>query len=557
MRLDQNVSDSHSLWNFVEFDLDAAWTKWKSIMRAPGCKPSKGHMMPKMTHKRFYNEVYHLAWGFRPEAAAWAASEDDNDSDGDPPDDPPPPGDAKPGGPPGDRARGSRDPPPGGGGAGRPGGGADGGGGDGGDMGKKKIRGPRHSPISVLLRQWLATALEPFMWISIPIPDHGWRFLQVLQLEKAGPTVKTFRERHLLDAEHTLYEISVQMCERWRSHLFDDLGLEAEVFACSDPEEVDLLTLAGGGSNMALCESWRVWQPELSDVSGCTALRSPAPLRSRFPLDSPVVPILDQLFALASEGWSPRSAKIFHDHRAELVYDDRKLTCGMRSYFRCLLCSKEFFDARISFVSGQPSSYYDLLLKRKVQVPPNLGAAKYKEMLAGLSHEDAVKVALRQRPSDLARPPAAKRHCVPAPVVASPEGSVAADSSAGEEGEVEAPRDLALGPELVAEDERVHGEDEKVHEYAKYILGQKVEWRPGRCDEKWTYSDRMAVKCMNRAHSSCMRSRSVTMMVGQLGPRAAEAFLGAWLLAGKTLTEGEHGTLRPSIAQMREYLANH
>ena len=90
--------------------------------------------------------------------------------------------------------------------------------------------------------------------------------------------------------------------------------------------------------------------------------------------------------------------------------------------------------------------------------------------------------------------------------------------------------------------------------YASYIDGMEVKWVPGRCDERWTYSSRLAIKCSNPAHIGCNRSRSVTLLEGVLGSRAPEAFLGAWLREGHSQALEKHRSFRPSLAMQRVYL---
>ena len=93
----------------------------------------------------------------------------------------------------------------------------------------------------------------------------------------------------------------------------------------------------------------------------------------------------------------------------------------------------------------------------------------------------------------------------------------------------------------------------------RIILGQAVTFEAGRrssCGLATAYEARLRVKCPNADHGQCNKSRSVRVDLKKYGPRAPEAFLGAWLELSFEVDRDEH-RLPPSEECIRDYLARH
>ena len=90
-------------------------------------------------------------------------------------------------------------------------------------------------------------------------------------------------------------------------------------------------------------------------------------------------------------------------------------------------------------------------------------------------------------------------------------------------------------------------------------LGQTVTYEPSRERDGFNeggYEARIRVRCPNPAHWGCGKSRSLHLMTQRLGPRAAEAFLGAWILRAFDLNQDEHRR-PPTLQEMQRYLQDH
>ena len=83
------------------------------------------------------------------------------------------------------------------------------------------------------------------------------------------------------------------------------------------------------------------------------------------------------------------------DAASELAYDDRKLLSA-RGYLQACVAAKSLADAGVSFVSGQPLSYYKLLLQTQRSVEVGRGGKHYQEALAKLTEADSVKLMMKR-----------------------------------------------------------------------------------------------------------------------------------------------------------------
>ena len=154
-------------------------------------------------------------------------------------------------------------------------------------------------------------------------------------------------------------------------------------------------------------------------------------------------------------------------------------------------------------------------------------------------------------------PPPSKKPCLEKPSDI-PCGSVAGGDTDDEASQVGRPE---TGDDAEEQDERpdidVSGDLGALAAVRPtHILGMEVQIVRGRKDHRWSYADRLHITCRNKAHIGCHRSRSIVLNCHLLGERAAEAYLGAWLLASDCTAES-HKAMRPSIAEQRDYLANH
>ena len=121
-------------------------------------------------------------------------------------------------------------------------------------------------------------------------------------------------------------------------------------------------------------ESLLVWETQVSDVGNCIDLLSPTLNHARFDAlgDAPVwVP----LQRLKDMGWGNVSRTIVHTGESEHFLDHR-LAPSKLMYFQCLLQLPELLSVNEQIHSGQPQSYYALVLK-KVKIEPNLGHQVY------------------------------------------------------------------------------------------------------------------------------------------------------------------------------------
>lgn len=416
-----------------------------------------------------------------------------------------------------------------------------------------------------LMRQWLAASLAQYSYISVPV-DNGdealdYAFFQVLSLERRTLQLKTFEAEQGGREGELLYSITVQPLERWRAPALADKSApsrEAEVFVYFEPTKIDILRLASGGVDNR--QLWRGWTPVASDVDGCTALHSPCPIAHNMMLSHPKVLVLSLVDALHESGFSPIAQKTTHIPGAPKVYDNRHLP-SKRFYLQAVLAIDDLATAGVKgFESGRPGVYYKVLLKTKRLPDPSLSLKALQQL--AVDDDSFVELAALGQAAPI---PAPKRQGSkrPAPVARADDGeSIGGDSDEGPPPGEPSP----LSPADGASDDEIAGEspEEPAHppppvaaqQRPREILGQTVTYVRGRADARWLYHDRLSVKCNNPDHIQCKRSRSMELDRDVFGERAAEAFLGAWLLKSH-LSQSRHKKWAPTRAEMREFLAAH
>lgn len=433
----------------------------------------------------------------------------------------------------------------------------------------RRLRAERSSTEVVLMRQWLVAALHKYSYISAPAQtsDESWSymFFHVLAIDSRTARVKTFRspDDDPDESDHLL-SVTVQPLERWGEGDLQGAqaspGVEVEVYGFVEPYAMDLLGACGRGIDNR--EHWWVWEAEESEVSGCTALRSPARLCPKMPLGHPKAPPLVLMDALREKGWQQVQNKVMHT-LGGLVFDGRSVA-SRRAYLQSLLALEELTAAGIpGFESGHPNMYYVALMRTRRVPDPKTPAEELKRLLANESG-DVLQLAILDQ---LARPSAApalqgglKRRAAEA--LPDEDSSIAGDASSGDGDQGSGGVDAA-GPVALPGDDEIAGDDAVAsagdlppQPWPLSIEGQTVTRVKGRVDAHWSYHDRLSVRCSNPLHPNCTRSRSTEMDRQVLGHRAAEAFLGVWLSRSNVPAQ-EHRKFKPSRDEMRAYLASH
>ena len=87
------------------------------------------------------------------------------------------------------------------------------------------------------------------------------------------------------------------------------------------------------------------------------------------------------------------------------------------------------------------------------------------------------------------------------------------------------------------------------------LMGQNLTVIKGRKDVKWSYENRLQLKCPR--HDNCQISRSVALERLRFGDKAPLVFLGTWLSSAWMMTPEVHKKFKPSIAQQTEWLKDH
>lgn len=435
---------------------------------------------------------------------------------------------------------------------------------------------PRRSEAVLLLRQWFAAAFRRHEYVSLQIisetGDRRLQAFQVLDLERRSLIVRPFIDPDE-DAEmQGLYMMSLQPLELWNGHASSDLpGSTLEAFVLMDPMKVDVIAACGVDPESR--KGVHVWGARLSDVDGCTTLHDPQPMMSRaVDLMSPQVPVLSLLDSLTTQGFIGIEEVVRHTEACRF-FDCRRAS-SRRAYLQCVLHIGALLAKGVSeFYSSGSNAYFEALLRGKRKVPAGLSALEYRKVLAADRGDDLALAALDARTGKTPRGGRARPKALPIVPQAPPppiDDGVASSRHSdsifgGSAALLDDDDPQACGVASHAPDEIAQAPSEAMSGRSlrlppgvpQTISGVMVRFVPGRATATHTYSDRLSVKCTNASHGQCAKSRSCALLQSTLGPRAAEAFLGAWLAKADAMEAGAHSKHMPKLPDMEAYLAAH
>lgn len=529
MRLSQNLQDIEDLVPVLGISLDSEWSRYKSILQV---NPGQLQKNKKMSRLAFLEQVYALGHLQLPARASSPA---------------PMLCDAPPGA---DALAALCDAPSVGQGRDTHG-----------DARRVGPAHPRSDPLVKLMRQYMAAAIRPMTFVSVPMLSeeeaHAAGFFQILSVEPKMLKPPTFAEEEGEDFEHVvLLEVAVQPLERWCPMSRDPckLGEEANVFVLEEPTKIDILRLCG--VDPAKREFFQEWEVGESDIEGCVLLHSPKMLRPKMELLDADIPALVLMDKLREDGFAAGGEVVEHHLSAAKVYDSRK-AWARRSYLKAVIHRSELFSAGVhSFRSSKSNAFFDYMLKFKKEPPPSMSAVALRAALQGNASDEAEVLALMDTPGGqglFVEKPSLQA------LADQDDEDIAGDdvmraAPAAEDGARE------LEPPPVEPVDAVIAGDQPIAApvWPAYIEGAAVRHLSERHEGRGghNYFMRLSVRCTNLAHGRCSRTRSVALMAAELGPRAAEFHLGAWLRAADHLPAADHRRYQPSLAEMRAYAAS-
>lgn len=424
----------------------------------------------------------------------------------------------------------------------------------------------RHDAESRLLREWFASALVPYSYLSVPevqgnaIVKH--HFYQVLGFEKQAIVVETFVPEAGVDKE--LIATQVQPLQLWGKPEAQQASVLADsvvAFVVEGPCTIDLARLVGMDTSMR--KQVKVWSPAASDIEGCVRLTSPQVCRPTCDINDAKAPVLTLVDHLAENGFTGQQIAVTHVSTSRRkVFDSRDLP-KKRFYLQCVAKQKQLFRGGLaSFRSDGPQAYYKLILRGQKDAPFGLPAKEYARRLAGHDEDE-----LQGSTSTPQRMPASSSNEDPRNKVAAPVDPMDADiigddilplpspavPSQGGTASNSGGGGVAAGEAVDVADDLFGDEAREVHMHPTVIEGVPVTLVRGRYDAQWSYFDRLSVKCTNPKHIGCTKSRSTNLQVEVFGPRAAEIFLGVWVRASSTMAASTHRRYQPPVAAMRAY----
>ena len=410
-----------------------------------------------------------------------------------------------------------------------------------------------------LLKDWLIDSIPLYSYFSCYV-------------KKGGHVHDDFVVSQLLAAPRDMkltatYDFDKQaMRSAWNLQQVDimDLVFVTEDTSCLDafdfrnPSETNLIQLIG--ADVAARTQFKSWtRCDDAVYEGCFSLQQPSPLTPCSSMQSKTFPILALWDELEKLEFVAVSRRVTHKARAGLFYDAREKY--KRAYLQCVLLQESLRQkGQVEFVSGQLSSYYELVLRRPGAVMPNCSGKDYQRQLKSI--EDGLP-ALPDVPdtttgfgSDIdaderAVPLAdggdakAKRGAKPVPAIADKPPSPAIDTSSSSYSDSSSPSDDKDGASSVDGDEKP--------KFPKEIMGERVH------EESHGKDAGLRMGCPFHG-SSCRAFRSLSLGVDVFGPFAPVYYLHAWAKAGKGLSKDQHSgktAYKPTRSDIRAVIVAH
>jgi hypothetical protein len=302
--------------------------------------------------------------------------------------------------------------------------------------------------------------------------------------------------------------------------------------------------------------SFLCWSQGESDLDGCINLHSPQPVTCKLALSNSKVPVACLLDKLEECEFTGRSSLVRHTRSSGLFYDQRN-PYSKRSYFQCVLASKELFArGQTQFRSDRSAAFYQLMLRsRELPVPENLSALECGTRLTAIGDVGVVFKALcaqAVKPNNLLVPlfdrPARARTLA----LMNHDPDIDGDCEQGDGNMVQQPDDgddddgspaAEVAPDI---DGDVDGDGGGL-DLPQDILGCRV------FVESHNPRDRgLRVTCCH--HEGCKKFRSLNQDVEVFGPRAAFMFLETWVSRAHSVAD--HAAYKPSRRDIRQYLAS-
>ena len=269
------------------------------------------------------------------------------------------------------------------------------------------------------------------------------------------------------------------------------------------------------------------------------------------------IPILALTDALEAEGFVGVNRLCRHDRSSAMEFDQRNVI-SKRSYLQAALALPNLLVKGVTgFRSGLAISYYQVLLKAGADVEQGLKSKDYRRRLAELMGDGVTLASLLSQPV-APKPRLALQQDGGNSSIAGDDVAALGDIGGDDEqvGAIPPPDEPRLEDAAadVGGDEVAEGAW-SLAEFPDHFLGQRLMKTRAKKDSKWSYCARVAVCCSNPLHS-CTRSRSIEMLVGELGPKAALCYLGCWLDKAH-LTQAEHRAYQPTQDEMHAFRLLH
>ena len=441
-----------------------------------------------------------------------------------------------------------------------------------------------------LLREYLLQSLPRYCYFSIDVATEvadfpgEKRWFQLLDFERKDVLVNTELQKRL----PSLFTVSVQPLQRWCGPGQAPTGAptdRSEVYIVEDPRRLDMLSLAG--AHLSCSQGIHVWHNAgLSDVDGCVALSAPHIAKPDMMLNDKSLPVLSLVQELRNAGFCDKPGLVEHTRECRL-FDSRRLS-SKGDYLRCVLTMDRICSSGVHvFRSDITGAACKLLLHDPAKWRPGMSAKDCKAALRGevsktaplearaclaLENDDdsdgiAGDVA-EPLPSLLEVPHDAScddevdaaeselEHGVDVEPLTSSgpalladghvSGSAVADvaSEGGADGGVLV-ADVMVGADCAAgvaisdadvDDASLAGDlgdavlpGADSGEVGVFVAPLAIEGETCYEELRVGHYHRLRVYCP--VHKECNKSRSVILLRRELGLRAAEAFLGCWLLA--------------------------
>ena len=411
-----------------------------------------------------------------------------------------------------------------------------------------------------MIADWIDDSVDMHEYISLPTPNSEPK-LHVFHRVGAHSKITLM---HSASADLRYKRLwNVQPLSVFHLEELSENATQMDAFPDGDPTTFEILKFISDHAPDRT--KLNVWQTEMSDIEGHVSLVNPAPLVPKTPLQQPKASILALVDALDAAKFIGVQKKVDHT-RAAVFFDARHLP-GRRTYLQAVLMSRTLFEkGQKAFPSNLSSAFYLAIMKKPGQIDPSMRSSEIKSILDSCKTDALIALPAPSAPrkrslllpvedmeGDDGLPPPKKTNAVDDQF----EGDVGVlkDKEASSSSSYYSSSTSSSSSSTSSKHSNNSMEGDGDGELEPYLPAD-IEGTPVRVEVHQGSGDR-GLRLVCPVHGgACRKFRSLRKEMHLYGAKAAQYFLGAWIMKSHALPMGEHAKRHndPTRTEVKAYI---